>query len=61
MIGRPSQPDLDNTSVGKPDINGSREESAAFPSKKGSGFFVVTIPQAASRSMMSANYERISL
>ena len=61
MIGRPSQPDLGNTSVGKPDNDGSREESAAFPSTKGSGFFIVNRLLVASCSMISANYERISL
>jgi len=30
MIGRPSQPDLGNTSVGKPDDREPSEESAAF-------------------------------
>jgi len=40
MIGRPSQPDLGNTSVGKPDEIGSCEESAAFSAHGNAAFLL---------------------
>ncbi len=40
MIGRPSQPDLGNTSVGKPDQSGLSEDSAAFPAQGKAAFLL---------------------
>lgn len=40
MIGRPSQPDLDNTSVGKPGEIGSCEEFSRVPGLWEGGFLL---------------------
>jgi len=57
MIGRPSQPDLGNTSVGKSDDSGPYEESAAFLASGKAAFLLARAAVAG----FSANYERISL
>ncbi len=47
MIGRPSQPDLDNTSVGKPGDIGACEEFSRVPGLWEGGFFIARMPLSA--------------
>src|SRR3569832_1915386 len=58
-IGRPSQPDLGNTSVGKPEDIEPCEGSAAFPIVWVSGFFIVSVRMPLSASRVD-NHERSS-
>jgi len=49
-IGRPSQPDLGNTSVGKPDYSGYCEDSAVPPDMEARLFYlniVISTPRPA--------------
>ena len=68
MIGRPSQPDLGNTSVGKPDNSGPCEDSAVTPSLGKAAFLLpavsfqaLTTKDVFLAERLLTNYERISL
>lgn len=61
MIGRPSQPDLDNTSVGKPGEIGSCEEFSRVPGLWEGGFFYCTNAAVSCGLCTPINHERISL